>query len=102
MHYTTQKENEVLIEVELPGFSGDELDISTERGILSIQGQRNRKEVRLHFTIPRDVNTNAITAGMEHGILRITMPHAESSRKRVITLQQSQSPEMPHEMEHTA
>jgi HSP20 family protein len=86
-HYViTQNEDNVILDIELPGFSGEELEISTERGQLSVTGQRKGKSVKLKFTMPRDVNIDGISASMAHGILTIILPQAESMKKRRILI----------------
>lgn len=87
--YTVQYlEDAVNVEVELPGFSGDELDISTERNLLTIYGQRRGRNIKLVFTIPPAVTADGVTAYMEHGILRVCLPIAESQKKRKIPVTQ--------------
>lgn len=95
-----EKEDEFIVEVELPGMKREEIDISVVGDTLTIEGERKAEtEVKEedHYccercyggffrsiTLPAAVDTTKIKASYNDGILEITPPKApESSLKRL-------------------
>jgi len=87
-----------------PGIDASKLDIKVEKGVLSISGERKeasdsnarinqhigeRFEGRFHrvVSLPDDVDSNAITARYNDGVLRIKAPRQEAAQPRRITIQ---------------
>jgi HSP20 family protein len=85
-----------LITVELPGVKLDDLQITMEDGLLTIQGERqvtseSSKEqyhrverssgaFRRSITLPAHVMADAVEASMEDGVLRILVPKADEAK----------------------
>ncbi|MDP8921671.1 MAG: Hsp20/alpha crystallin family protein [Chloroflexota bacterium] len=92
-----------VVEAQLPGFKPEDIDISVERGTLTIRGQgkaeEERKErnylVREHrvgsfmrsLQLPRAVDADGAQATFEHGVLRLTFPKAEQHKPHQIQIQ---------------
>ena len=86
--------------VELPGVKLDDLEITLEDGLLTIQGERqftsefseeqyHRVErssgaFRRSITLPAHVEADAVEASMEDGVLRILVPKAEEAKPKRI------------------
>ncbi len=87
------KENgeQFLFAVELPGVLQDKVDVSVDRGVLSISGEKalDRNETseerfrvveraygtfRRTFQLPANVETSAIDATFAHGVLTVRVP----------------------------
>ena len=89
-----------LVTVELPGVKLDDLEITLEDGLLTIQGERhfanNSSEEQFHrverssgtfrraITLPAHVVADAVNASMEDGVLRILVPKAEEAKAKRI------------------
>jgi HSP20 family protein len=79
---------------ELPGVEKGDLDIQLENAILSISGERKFKtrneESTLKFarslTIADDINTANVSAKLEDGVLKITLPKAEERKPKAISV----------------
>jgi HSP20 family protein len=85
-----------LVAVELPGVKLDDLEITLEDGLLTIQGERHyvndSSEEQFHrverssgafrrsITLPAHVMVDAVEASMEDGVLRILVPKAEEAK----------------------
>jgi HSP20 family protein len=95
-------ENESVLVAEVPGMKKDEISISVHDGALTISGERKspalpeksawirseRSSGKFSRTVqlPHEVNLDAIAAELTDGILRITLPKAESVRPREISV----------------
>jgi HSP20 family protein len=89
-----------LVTVELPGVKLDDLEITLEDGLLTIQGERHfvndSSEQQYHrvertsgafrraITLPAHVEADAVNASMEDGVLRILVPKAEEAKAKRI------------------
>ena len=86
--------------VELPGVKLDDLQITLEDGLLTIQGERHfandSSEEQFHrverssgafrrsITLPAQIMADEVDASMEDGVLRILVPKAEETRPKRI------------------
>jgi HSP20 family protein len=88
------------IEAELPGMSKDDIKVTVQDGVLSIQGERRQEEEtgdRKHhrvervygsfirrFTLPENVDENSINANFKDGVLSLTLTKTEPAQPRAI------------------
>ncbi|AKM80487.1 MAG: molecular chaperone (small heat shock protein), HSP20 family protein [Candidatus Saccharibacteria bacterium GW2011_GWC2_44_17] len=83
------KDNELRVEVHLPNFNQEDVDIQVNDGALTIQAERHEKEedkskkyvVRessssfyRRIQLPERANTDKIDAHLEDGVLSVTVP----------------------------
>jgi HSP20 family protein len=92
----TERKDAYLVTVELPGVKLDDLEITLEDGLLTIQGERQftseSSEEQYHrverssgtfrraITLPAHVEADAVEASMEDGVLRILVPKADEAK----------------------
>ena len=95
------KEN-LRIVMELPGVRPEDVKLSLENQVLTIQGDKRQASEeaseRWHryersygsfermFTLPSTVDADRIDAKIEHGVLTVTLPKAERSKPREIAV----------------
>lgn len=95
-----ENEDELMLDVEIPGIDKKDIKIGVENGVLSISGERafsnEVKEENCHriersygsfyrsFTLPTSVDSEKIDAGYKDGILKIRMPKREEAKPRQI------------------
>ena len=97
--------DEVLVHLEVPGISRDDLEIRAEGNVVIVSGekkfrkQENQKEGGFHsverrygrfersFALPRTVNVSNIRAQYDNGVLTIALPKAEESKPRKIHIE---------------
>lgn len=95
-----EKETESELIAEMPGVGKEDVRISMRDGVLTISGERKatalpddsrwiRNETPAgqfsrSLTVPHEVKTDAITAELKNGILRVVLPKAETARPRAI------------------
>ena len=88
-----------LISLAIPGFNKSNVEIKQEKKILSVHGKQEANndvkffkkefapsEFTRTFTLPEDVNTDAISASFEQGILNITVPKGEKAQPKKIEI----------------
>lgn len=94
-----EDDNQVYIEAELPGFTKDEIEVTMEQGVLTINAQRKHEErrgeeqhlserrftrVSRSFRLPTPVDENQIDAHLENGVLTLSLPKREEVKPRRI------------------
>jgi HSP20 family protein len=97
-----ERENELLVEAEVPGLRSDDLDISVVGNQLVLRGRRaefDDKSATYHrrergvgeFTrtveLPIAVKPDGVQARLSDGVLLITLPKAEAAKPRKIQVQ---------------
>jgi HSP20 family protein len=86
---------------DLPGVAGDSIDLTVEKNVLTVRAERTweRREgdevlvsERSHGTFTRrlllgdNLNTDAIEASYEDGVLTVTIPVAERAKARKVAV----------------
>ena len=102
-----ETENEIEVQVEVPGMRGDDIDVTVENGILTISGEKRyeRQEgseekgnlmlerqygrFTRSFTLPAQVDAENVTAECADGILTITLPKRSDARPKRISVNSS-------------
>lgn len=90
------------VEVAVPGMRAEDLQLTFENGVLTINGevkqQNEQRERNYHrverrygrfsrsITFPSTVRGDAISANLEHGVLTLSIPKAEEVKPRQITI----------------
>lgn len=96
-----EKADEFLLFADVPGATGDRIDVNYENGLLTIHADidpapRCREGCLLReygvgdfdrsFRIGEGIDSNAITAEVRHGVLTLRLPKVESVKPRRITV----------------
>lgn len=87
-------------EIELPGFRKDDINVTVEKGMLTVSGEHaaeeedEREDYHLaersfgrfsrSFSLPASIDQDEVSARFENGVLVVEMPKAEESRSRRI------------------
>jgi HSP20 family protein len=95
-----ETETEYLVKAELPEIQKQDVKVTVENGVLTIQGERKlekeEKGKKFHrversygtflrtFTVPEEVEASKVTAEFKDGILRIRLPKTEKVRPKAI------------------
>jgi len=97
-----EDENAFLIKVELPEVSREDVKVNLQDNTLAISGERHfeneEKRDNYHrversygqfyrsFTLPPNINAEAIDAQFKDGVLRLTLPKKEEAKPKQITV----------------
>jgi HSP20 family protein len=95
-----EQEDSYILEAELPGLNKDDVKISVQDNVLTLQGDKKdeRKETKKgylkmesgygtftrSFTLPTTINTSKIEAQFKEGILKIVVPKSEEAKPKLI------------------
>lgn len=88
------------VSVDVPGVKREDIELEVKDNRLFVSGERKaslekekvlRSERRYGkfsriFTLPQDVNTDAIEARFEEGVLTVTVPKVEKAQPKKITI----------------
>lgn len=84
-HYTDGTDK--VIEIDVPGSSSEDVEVSTHEGILRLTWSRkgrDQKESR-SFTLPKTIDEGAISATVKDGVLTVRLPaRAETQARKIL------------------
>jgi HSP20 family protein len=95
-------EQDVVVKVDLPDMKREDIKVTFENSVLSIEGQRQFKQenaerrfwrierghgaFRRSFTLPPTVDASKVEAAFQDGVLTVTLPRREEARPRQIEI----------------
>ena len=110
-----RRPGEVVLRFDLPGIDPDSIELTVDRGVLSVSATRDEKygedeqlfiRERAMGTFTRRVylsdhlDTGAIEAAYNHGVLAVRIPVVEKAKPRKIEIQQAGTTAHAPEHEH--
>lgn len=91
--------DELLVVADMPGVAKDQVAINFNKGQLTIEGRRapttstgllaaEYRPVDFHrtFLVPQGIDTEKISAELQHGVLRVHLPKSASLKPRQIAV----------------
>jgi len=98
-----QTEHDLVVELQVPKLDPKDIKVIVEDGVLKVEGASSeekedkgkeyfRREIRRgHFvrmlSLPVSIKESETKAAFEHGVLKITMPKAESAKPKTIAVE---------------
>lgn len=98
----TETENEYRFVAEVPGLEKNDIKLSLENNVLSINGEKKNElkqegrdyhrversygKFERSFRLPREVKSDSISAKYDNGLLTVTVPKAEEAKPREISI----------------
>ncbi len=96
------RDAEVVVKAEVPGVNKEDIEISLTGNVLTIKGETKREEKEEKgdyyrceisrgafsrtVSLPAEVDESKARASLNDGVLEITLPKTETSKKRIIKL----------------
>jgi HSP20 family protein len=97
-----EQDDKLIVEAEMPGFDPDDIEVSIERGMLTVRGEMEDEDERQDrnylvreyrrgtfvrsVRLPDTVDTEKVQAEFENGVLKLIFPKAEGARPRRISV----------------
>ena len=94
--------DDILLTAELPGVKDKDIDLAINGDIFTIKGERRieepeegkayHRQERVHgkfsrtIKLPFAVNNDAVEASLKNGVLKVSLPRAESDKLKKITI----------------
>jgi HSP20 family protein len=79
-----EEKDRFVVKADLPGVKPDEIDVTAEKGVLTLRGERKSEKKehsegyerleRVTGSLPENVQADAIKAKFTHGVLEISIP----------------------------
>jgi HSP20 family protein len=102
-----ENDNEILLELELPGLKSENVEVTAENGVLTVRGEKKSErkegeENRYHlvertygsfmrtFQLPQGIDEEQINAEFENGVLMLHIPKAALPQPRKIQIKPGQ------------
>jgi HSP20 family protein len=98
-----ERENEIVLKVDLPGVIQNEIEIKVEENTLTIQGERklikdtsNENYIQIErpygtfrrtFNIPKTIEQEGIKASYKDGVLRVVLPRKQETQPKQIMVE---------------
>ena len=99
-----EEDNQFVLFIDVPGVEAKDIDITTEKGVLTIKGQRyaetkeerdgykrierTRGSFQRSFTLPDTADTDSISAKNKNGVLEVVIPKHAQVQPRKITVEE--------------
>ncbi|MDT8436807.1 MAG: Hsp20/alpha crystallin family protein [Gemmatimonadota bacterium] len=96
-----ETEDDFVLEMNLPGFDLEEVEVNLEQGVLSISGEhaeekeekgtyhlreRGWSRFTRSFSVPHTIDANRVDAGFDKGVLTVKLPKAAEAKPRRIEI----------------
>ena len=98
----SETEDKILIKAELPGLDTKDVNVSISGDILIIKGEKKKEEeekdehhhyierysgsFQRSFRLPVNIQTDKVKADFDKGVLKVTLPKAEETKKKDIEI----------------
>lgn len=102
-----ETENEVIIKTELPGLKAKDVEVTLDKDVLTIKGERKFSEevkrenyhrierrygsFKRSFTLPSNVDLGSVKAGVKDGLLIVKIAKIEAPKPKVIEVEVEES-----------
>ncbi len=75
------------VEIPVAGFKPEEIDVTLEDNVLTVTGKSEKRQFSRSLLLPEEINPEAITAKVEHGLLHLTLAVYPKVQPRKITVE---------------
>ena len=98
----SETKNDLVVKAEIPGIDPKDIDISLANEMLTIKGEKKQEkeeqEENYHLAersygsfartirLPREVQSDKISASYRNGILKVTLPKSEEAKKKEVKI----------------
>lgn len=85
--HESYKDGLLTIDVDMPGFKEDDLDIEVADHVLTIKGSSDQRgHYLVSYRLQRSLDTTKMEAVLDSGVLTVTIPQAEEAQPKKISI----------------
>ena len=85
-----EDKDNLYVRAELPGIAREQVNLELVEGYLTLNATRKDEANEFTFNrsiaLPESVQTDRITAALEHGVLTVTLPKQEQAKPRKVAI----------------
>ncbi len=74
------------VEIPVAGFTTDQIDLVIKENILTVTGKSERRAFTRSLRLPEEIDTQTIDAGVENGLLTLTLKRHPNAEPRKIEI----------------
>lgn len=74
------------VEIPVPGYKPDQIDVTIEDRILTVSGKNERRSFQRTILVPDEVDEGGIQASVEHGMLTLALALHPKAQPRKIAV----------------
>ena len=74
------------VELPVPGFKPDQIDVTVEDRVLTVTGKSDRRSFQRSILLPEEVDAESIDAKVEHGMLTLGLHLHPKAQPRKIAI----------------
>lgn len=83
----SRTENGYTVEIPVPGFRPDQIEVTVQDDALMISGKGDRRSFTRTLVLPEEIDPEGIAANVEHGLLSLHLRQRPERQPRRITVQ---------------
>jgi HSP20 family protein len=74
------------VEIPVPGFRPEDIDITYQDGVITVSGRSERRTFSRSLSVPDDIDEEQIEAHVEHGVLTLHLKQLPQRQPRRISI----------------
>jgi HSP20 family molecular chaperone IbpA len=82
----TRSEDGYDVEVPVPGFRPEDIDVTYQDGVITVSGRSERRTFTRSISVPEDIDEERIDANVEHGVLTLRLKQLPERQPRRISI----------------
>ncbi len=103
MDVYTEEDKQLVAEINAPGFSKDDIEVSVDNGILEVRGEKHEKDEEKNkkrnymvreshasfyrrIALPKHADGDKVTAHFENGVLKVVVPFSELPKPKRVAI----------------
>lgn len=79
------------VEIPVPGFKPADIEITVKEDVLTVSGKNERRGFTRSLKLPEDIDTNAVEAAVEDGMLSLKLKRHPEQQPRKIEIKSSRN-----------
>jgi HSP20 family molecular chaperone IbpA len=80
----TRTDTGYTVEVPVPGYKPDQIDVTLENGVLSVVGKAEKRSFTRTLLLPDEIDPDNVGARVEHGMLTLSLNvHPKAQPKKI-------------------